>query len=326
MSSAYFGDRSNPMSPEILPSTSPSPHIIRTPLHGHAPKQRSASVNSTGSNHQSILSLDSPRNSIVSLDDANVRPLTRNNSTASIQSASVAKDTAVLSRTRVKLKGHHTSAVFSDEDSEIERPAMPIHSTQLLAKKVRRRQDSDRIDPIKQDFQFQFSSPPTHPATRSPVPPKADAKVDDSSPSPLSLIATDPQATKKVKTAKTNLSQSLLKKKIYSKDIQLELAPAVTSAIKEEHRFERRPPVEFRQGEKEEPKDKGLFSDAPILSALNHQSQLISEMNRKWNRSLVVPKRAKYKLEGPVHEARLSRKRSRGYSFDGDDEESFNEL
>ncbi|EDK41212.2 hypothetical protein PGUG_05310 [Meyerozyma guilliermondii ATCC 6260] len=324
MSSTFFGDRSNPMSPEILPSTTPSPRIIKPPLHGQIPKQRSSSVNSTGSNHQSVVSLDSPRNSIISLDD--VRPLTRNNSTTSLTSiTNTSKEPTVLSRGKFKFKGHFsTSAVFSDEDSEIDKPTtLPAHGPQLLAKKIRRRKDSfeSRSDPIKRDFQFQFSNPPIQNVTKSPIPPKAEVKHEDNTPSPLSLLSNDSSTpSKKVKSSKTNISQSLLlKKKIYSKDIQLELIPSPTQIInKEAKRF---------ADKKSALRDS--FSDAPILSTLNHQNQLISEMNRKWNKSLEAPKRTKYKSTSPVSsDPRESRKRPRAYSFgdEGDDEESFNEL
>ncbi|RLV82752.1 hypothetical protein JA9_003888 [Meyerozyma sp. JA9] len=323
MSSTFFGDRSNPMSPEILPSTTPSPRILKPPLHGQIPKQRSSSVNSTGSNHQSVVSLDSPRNSIISLDD--VRPLTRNNSTTSLTSITNNKEPTVLSRGKIKFKGHFsTSAVFSDEDSEIDKPTtLPACGSQSLAKKIRRRKDSfeSRPDPIKRDFQFQFSNPPIRSVTKSPIPPKAEFKQDDNTPSPLSLLPNDSSApSKKVKSSKTNVSQSLLlKKKIYSKDIQLELIPSPTQIInKEEKRF---------ADKKSALRDS--FSDAPILSTLSHQNQLISEMNRKWNKSLEAPRRIKFKSTSPVSSGpRESRKRPRTYSFgdDGDDEESFNEL
>lgn len=317
------------MSPEILPSALPSPHVIKQPLHGQIPKQRSSSVNSTGSNHthHSVVSLDSPRNSIISLDDAALRPLTRNNSTASLNSTTNTgpKEHAVLSRGKLKLKGHFgASAIFSDDDSEIEKPTFIPSQTSMALAKIRRRQESAEIKPgpIKRDFQFQFTSPPLHSAARSPIP-IADIKTEDTSPSPLSLLPAESSVSKKHKNTKTNLSQSLLlKKKIYSKDIQLELSPPPTTAIlKEEGRYSEKPPPL-----------KESFSDAPILSTLNQQNQLISEMNKKWNKSLLAPRRARFKLSSPSAsshpEPRESRKRSRSYSFgdEGDDEESFNEL
>ncbi|EAZ63566.2 DNA-binding proteins Bright/BRCAA1/RBP1 and related proteins containing BRIGHT domain-containing protein [Scheffersomyces stipitis CBS 6054] len=110
----------------------------------------------------SIVSLESPRNSIVSLGDDFIRP-TRNNSTtslASLNSQSTAinnnsnglpNDYVIAHRLR-----HHintSSAILSDDDSELE----TTHRT-ILKPRLRRDTKPDLVLPLNRDFKFKYDS------------------------------------------------------------------------------------------------------------------------------------------------------------------------
>lgn len=184
-------ERNSPLSSSEPLSGSASPHVVRLPTVPPSKKQRSSSMNSVSSNHSthqrsmSIISLESPRNSIVSLEDNFLRP-TRNNSTNSLASLSAlspfdSKDTFVIGR---KVKSKASSAVFSDEDSELE--------LQISVQRAKwRRRSSEKIQKpsflasLKKDFKFKYDN---HLKPKS-VPPNAKF-MEDGTPSPLS-IATD---------------------------------------------------------------------------------------------------------------------------------------
>lgn len=200
-------DRTSP--PPYEPqSTASSPKVLR-PALAPGKKHRSLSMNSNGSNHlaqqrsMSIILLELPRNSIISIDDTFLRP-TRNNSTASLSSLGTAAVTSPSDQmphnfTRHKAKSSKNScAVMSDEDSELE-----LHLTHGKVRWHRRSSDKVQKPPVlsnlKKDYKFKFdrhrprvSSPssaltPPDTAFLHP-PPQAQPKfLDDPSPSPLSL-------------------------------------------------------------------------------------------------------------------------------------------
>ncbi|KAK6458056.1 uncharacterized protein RJT20DRAFT_28677 [Scheffersomyces xylosifermentans] len=230
VSSGFFNDHHySPHSSEA--SGSNSPHIIKpTILVPH--KQRSSSVNSitsnaTSSNNQgihftrsttpttatstsangtatvvatpntvrsmSIVSLESPRNSIVSIDENIIRP-TRNNSAASLASLSSQSTAMATNITQPpqtpssmsipseyiishKLRHHiasntnNNSAILSDDDSELETATRTI-----LKPRLKRGSRSEHFTQIKKDFKFKFeeltpiiSKPPTVPSSPSNV-------------------------------------------------------------------------------------------------------------------------------------------------------------
>lgn len=150
-----FEDRKSPISTSapsndsVSGSGSASPHVIRPPLLNTRP--RSSSINSNGSNQSnntrslSIASLESPRNSIVSIDDGFLKSSTRNNSTASLSSLAggaggngsgggtttpkhnsgananaphLIKDRFLFNLSKLKSGSINSSVLLSDDDSE----------------------------------------------------------------------------------------------------------------------------------------------------------------------------------------------------------------
>lgn len=166
------------MSSSEGPSGSSSPRLIR-PVALSLKKQRSSSMNSVGSNqsnHQrsmSIISLELPRNSIISVDDNFLRP-TRNNSAASLCSMGTAASPGEpkdLKPHRHKMRHkNNNSAIVSDEDSELE--LLLSHS------KARWRRNSgekaQRVSSLlslKKDFKFRFDKKKPRPVTSNPLTP-----------------------------------------------------------------------------------------------------------------------------------------------------------
>lgn len=184
MASGHY-DRNSPLSSSEQPvSGSTSPHVIKPVRLPH--KQRSSSMNSVTSNHtrsMSIISLESPRNSIVSIDDGFIRP-TRNNSSTSLNSLGTATNhppTSVLrtpdeeishsnlfpividhesdkpdnyvTRPKVKTVLRNSSAIMSDDDSESEKPKSPHQ------KKILHSPQSRLLHHFKRDFQFKIKAP-----------------------------------------------------------------------------------------------------------------------------------------------------------------------
>lgn len=256
-------DRNSPISSSEALSGPSSPQIIKLTTVPASKKQRSSSMNSVSSNHStnqrsmSIISLESPRNSIVSIDDNFLRP-TRNNSNTSLNSYTALspndsnmKDNYVIGNR--KLRPKTSSAVFSDEDSELE-----IHISGYSRAQWRRR-SSDKIQKptfltsLKKDFKFKYDN-----YLKPKVVPPASKFVEDVTPSPLSLsidgsglplhhnhnvhlhtsTGLNPQlpevepdnstvparkAGKKLRTSSITQSIFLKKRMLLSKDIQLEL-------------------------------------------------------------------------------------------------------
>lgn len=162
----------------------------------------------------------------------------------------------------------------------------------------------------------------------------------DSIPSPLSLNNTNKPhdlgdngehskiVLKKNKLVPSSI-QKLYLKKIYSKDLQIEMAGnMITSPVASPSSY----PFPETPASSKKPSLGPLSPPAPHSSTIIDQNKLINDLNRKWNKSIVnseLPDRLK-KSTLPVLLPNTvpSRKRSRGFSFseeDGDvyDDEDF---
>ncbi|KAK6465069.1 hypothetical protein DFJ63DRAFT_5842 [Scheffersomyces coipomensis] len=182
-------------------SSSGTPHLIK-PSIVTSTKQRSSSMNSITSNHSiinasgisntstvhpiinntsttvrslSIISLESPRNSIVSIDENLIRP-TRNNSTTSLASLNAQQPTAFINNPTTLSQLHHhastsindspkvrtminTSAILSDDDSEFEisTPIAPALAARSILKPVfKLKKNSEQMVNLKKDFKFKY--------------------------------------------------------------------------------------------------------------------------------------------------------------------------
>lgn len=195
-------ERNSPVNSSEGLSGSLSPCLVR-PAAPPVKKQRSSSMNSVGSNHSShqrsmsIISLELPRNLIISVDDNFLRP-TRNNSTASLSSMGVtlpneaAKDNYIITH-RHKLRPKlNTSVVLLDEDSELE--------LQIGKSRWRRNSSEKRVSSlpsVNKDYKFKFDKkkpkPVAQSATSHPQPgvsfslPALASGIDDPVSLPLSL-------------------------------------------------------------------------------------------------------------------------------------------
>lgn len=208
MSTQKDKDRNSPISSSECLSGSSSPRLIRPPGLVVGKKQRSSSMNSIGSTHSahqrsmSIISLELPRNSIVSIDDNYIRP-TRNNSTASLSSMGPAtaaaspseppKENYVISnRHKMRSKNTTSSAIVSDEDSELE--LYMVHG------KVKWRRNSNEkaqrvllLSSVKKDFKFRFEKKKAagQLASSTPTLTSIASQLEDSMPSPHSSFSHD---------------------------------------------------------------------------------------------------------------------------------------
>lgn len=176
-----------------------------------------------------------------------------------------------------------------------------------------------------------------HATTTSQTPIAANI---DSIPSPLSLNNTNKPhdlgdngehskiVLKKNKLVPSSI-QKLYLKKIYSKDLQIEMAGnIITSPVASPSSY----PFPETPASSKKPSLGPLSPPAPHSSTIIDQNKLINDLNRKWNKSIVnseLPDRLK-KSTLPVLLPNTvpSRKRSRGFSFseeDGDvyDDEDF---
>ncbi|EGV63880.1 hypothetical protein PSN45_004042 [Yamadazyma tenuis] len=308
-----FEDHKSPSSSTDPVSGSTSPHVIRPSLLGGlANRPRSSSTNSNGSNHSyntrslSIASLESPRNSIVSIDDQAFKSSTRNNSTTSLVSMSgqppvttptnslLLKERLLLNSSKLK---SNSAILFSDDDEDT-RVIKPLHvnsksrssstsSTGNPAGIVSTRKTEKLI--VKKDYRFKFKDlhkpKPTLDSKSSGV-----TSIVDSTPSPMSLTVNEniPKTTieqnrenfKKKSTLKQPFS-NLKRNLIFSKDVRLEL---LNNKLDFGSRF---------PGNKEVPENiegllkedlKGDFKKLPIFHTLTQKDQLITKLNRKWNK------------------------------------------
>lgn len=332
-SSGFLSERHSPLSSSEPVSGSTSPLIIK-PATIIAHKPRSSSMNSncsTHSNHTrslSIISLESPRNSIVSLDDGFTRP-PRNDSNVSLSSMvgnnggmtpplGVSKETIRLNHKSVPKTS--STAITSDEDSEVEQKSI-FNCT--CKRNGRYYSEPAPNSYLKKDFEFQYGNNITKNSKHNNCSnvhinsstnhrqierrPSTDNK-SDVIPSPLILNAEhttleaklvtdkpDKIIAKKIKPVnnksnRTHQSIYLKKKLIYSKDLQLELMNSNTSMGK--HLDTR-----FTETASSSPKSSNSnlkaqikdFETEPIINTLEHQNKLITKLNEKWNKSLVTP-------------------------------------
>lgn len=349
---------------------SPPPETVSRPASGsNSPqiskassfhKQRSSSLNSASSTHltrqrsMSIVSLESPRNSIVSTDDFPTKP-TRNNSNSSLSSMNALISSAAASPVdlptyapslgkppKVRAKtlgsmGKNACAIISDDEfSELE----------LMIRSLRWRRSSGERPPgltptLKRDFHFKSdSSKHRSPILSSQYSPNGLQKLqEDLVPSPLSIcedgapsqgtlafqIRDDhsgskqspftTSVSKKTKTSNISHSMFLKKKLLFSKDVQFELpsgqlpglrttvfhseplaSPTHTSSelfayshhsifplvksphtnVADGHFLHARPSSPVNPP----------FANVPHELTLRQQNKLISDLNRKWNKSL----------------------------------------
>lgn len=273
-SSGFLSERHSPLSSSEPVSGSTSPLVIK-PATIIAHKPRSSSMNSNCSAHSnhnrslSIISLESPRNSIVSFDDGFTRP-PRNDSNVSLSSmvgnnggmtppSGGSRETLCLNH-KIVPKASST-AITSDEDSEVEQKST---FNCLCNKKGRYYSEPAPNSYLKKDFEFQYGinvnksgkhnnysnihvNPyPNHrhidtkPATDvkpdiPPLPLMVDTAAQNTEINDLTdkTDRTDKVIAKKIKpvnkTNRTHQSMYLKKKLIYSKDLQLELMNSNTS-------------------------------------------------------------------------------------------------
>ncbi|RKP32074.1 hypothetical protein METBISCDRAFT_26026 [Metschnikowia bicuspidata] len=247
-----------------MPSDYESPRGPRPaplfPLHAASrPKtHRSSSINSvtSTSTHQrslSLVSLESPRNSIVSIDDVFVRP-PRSDSSCSLVSlgAGSPKDAprdplvARPSKTRARSS---CVAVLDEDISESE--YLPLRAQAWRRKSCDKVPRPMQLFSLKKDFTFPYDVDcKLRPAKPSPTPSQAPRASEDSHPSPLSLSAEGARppthivldddlpcstvASKKVRSSSVTHSMLLKKKFLLSKEIRLELlagSPAASAPV-----------------------------------------------------------------------------------------------
>lgn len=370
-SSGFLSERHSPLSSSEPVSGSTSPLVIK-PATIIAHKPRSSSMNSNcsaQSNHNrslSIISLESPRNSIVSFDDGFTRP-PRNDSNVSLSSmvgnnggmtppSGGSKETLRLNH-KIVPKASST-AITSDEDSEVEQKS--IFNCQCN-KKGRYYSEPAPKSYLKKDFEFQYGinvnkngrhnnysnihvNPYPNNRHIDNIKPATDVK-SDITPPPLMLDAAnqnteikdladktdraDKVIAKKIKsvnkTNRTHQSMYLKKKLIYSKDLQLELMNSNNNMGKHlDARFIEPAPSSLKNANpnfKAQIKD---FENEPIITTLEHQNKLITKLNEKWNKSLITPNHTSggndKMISDETNHIVGSRKRSRQYLFEGDDD------
>lgn len=358
-SSGFISERHSPLSSSEPVSGSASPLVIK-PAGVMTHKPRSSSMNSNGSTHSnhtrslSIISLESPRNSIVSLEDGFTRP-PRNDSNVSLSSlaggsggkagaSGTSRETLRLShRTLPKTS---TTAITSDEDSEAEQRTVFHYS-----RRKPRNSEPGAALCLKKDFEFQYGAPVRKLTTQTTTIHKTNVSSSNSStpdakqpydPPPLLLeneASTSRDTSEKNLTKKTKpvnnkanrIHQSIyLKKKlIYSKDLQLELLNANSSIDKnsETRLFDTTLSVLRNTHSNLNPQIKD-FDKQPVITTLEHQNKLINKLNEKWNKSLMTVQGVsgpsdKSISDSSEHIAR-PRKRSRQYLF-GDDDDSYDD-
>lgn len=328
-----FEDHKSPSSNVDPMSGSNSPHIIKPTvissgiLHN---RPRSSSINSNGSNHSnhtrslSIASLESPRNSIVSIDDGFMKSSTRNNSSTSLNSLAMApvssinpttpkhnsnnqsyfRERFLFNNAKHKTNILNSSVLYSDDDDDpkIFKPKRLIRSrsnsssgglgpsslnlnfngsgTSNSSSNTSTGSSSTikRLDkPLKKDFRFKFNEILKNKAIYD----NQKSSPTDASPSPLSLTANEILSKNTIEQNReifkkvSNISQPInrLKKNlIFSKDVRMELTS--DNKLDVSSKFPKKPEEEDEESKK-----------LPILSALKQQNQLISKLNKKWNKT-----------------------------------------
>ncbi|ODV78071.1 uncharacterized protein CANTADRAFT_23178 [Suhomyces tanzawaensis NRRL Y-17324] len=271
-SSEFYNDHHSPILSNEHSAAS-SPYMIKPPATTtFAHRQRSSSMNSITSNHSvlnahlphvpsnvptpnnarsmSIVSIESPRNLIISMDDTS-RPL-RNDPGVGLAAfgpalpatgclaggmpCGVSSDVAHHPRENVVLRVAspptdysnrlklYNSALFSDDDSELElvtptrNIAKPVYKLKKYAPPTT--DALDHLEQIKSDFRFKYkdhinsdiTSPPSVPTTNAPNHPFKH--LQDPTPSPLSLNNQDKELSLDLQSSREKSESSKLTKKV----------------------------------------------------------------------------------------------------------------
>jgi hypothetical protein len=275
----------------------------------------------------SIVSLESPRNSIVSTEDIR---LTRNSSFNSMvnlaSNAHSFPGTIPIIPQKVK-----DTAILSDDDSELEHINISTKSLRPCLKTLNGEKESkaEITSNLKRDFKFQYenitsnrhlATPPSHKLTEIPSPLSLNIEKHDlipvrpldpihtkqhmvppPPPIPLLLLATDRKLSvdktdleiskKKSKSNSIQHSIILKKKLMYSKELQFELvnnlSPTSVTSLSSAMDSKFVTPASLL-GDK-------MMADSkqPVLDTLTQKNKLIKELNQKWNRSSEKDTRSK---------------------------------
>ena len=292
----------------------------------------------------SIVSLESPRNSIGSTEDIR---LTRNSSFNSMVNLSNNANSFPGTIPIIPLKVKD-NAILSDDDSEFEN--IPTKSLRPCLKPLNGEKESktEITNNLKRDFKFRYDNmtpnrllvtPPSNKLTEVPSPLSLNIEKHDLMPvrpldhihtkqhivPPPLLLATDRKTSvdktdleiskKKPKSNSIQHSIILKKKLMYSKELQFELinnlSPTSVSSLSSAMDSKFVTPTSL--GDKMAPDTK-----QPVLDTLTQKNKLIKELNQKWNRSSEKDTRSKSRIQlRPSVNFHLSRKRR----FLSDDDE-----
>lgn len=284
-----FEDHKSPSDPL---SGSSSPHLFRphVPNPGPStssstgPRPRSSSVTSNTSNQShvrslSIASLESPRNSIISIDDG-FRMATRNNSTTSLTSLSGHPPPPSKDKYPSLSKLRGALAVFSDEEDEIMRTpklSRSNSSSKPTATSTPGGVKKDRL--VLKEYRFKFKDilkhkPPSIDPRSGEIKLVSSPVLLDPEPSPLSLSADEDfdKAIDLSRVKKKNITPkhplNTKKNKIFSKDVRLEFNNG-----RPDFRTKFIKPMEDTTKEEKTP-----------ITSLRQQNQLLNQINRRWNK------------------------------------------
>lgn len=212
-------DHQSPMSSSDTISGSASPFTSKQIVSS---KPRSSSVNSVGSNvsnqrSMSIVSLELPRNSIVSVEDMLLRRVCNGSTTSltslvPVTSPTDQKEHYTLSNRMHKSRCKATSAVFSDEDSESENSLSRFRWRRRSSEKS----STNFLSNLKRDFKFRYGTvgPPKTPTSRQledfvPSQLSFSSDITTSNSSLPNLIHTSPSLTDHLLTSINGLHSSL---------------------------------------------------------------------------------------------------------------------
>lgn len=264
------GEHHSPLSSGEVMSEAASPFVLR-PTVLMSQKSRSSSMGSNASNRtrsSSIVSLDSPRNSIVSIDDSGLLP-SRNNSTGSLSSLSGVKKPVLYPKSKIKKKSS-----FAEQ----------LH--------------------FKKDFKFKYQEQKKKNKLSFEINktvPKEKPTVDSNNhilPNATKLIEADLHHDKisKVKAVsnKNNSIQHplhLKKNMLFSKELQLELLNLSSTGV------DKHTEAKFNLTAQDDADPINLssqgptvtdFNNQPIINTLQLQNQILAKLNNRWNASSVT--------------------------------------
>ncbi|RLV90385.1 hypothetical protein JA1_004606 [Spathaspora sp. JA1] len=324
------------------PTTMHSPIFPPHTIPGHIPTVPTPNT----ARSMSIVSLESPRNSIISFDEV-MRP-TRNNSSTSL--ASLTSQTApptvtgATTTTSANINPEYTMSkriksgvLLSDEELESDSTTTTHTPTRSIIRpifKLRRKNSretnsdhhNNQFLQLKRDFKLKFdelisttntttiSSPtsilPTSPSSALLPIQQLNASPLDVNPIQLdsSALETSTSSKKKIKPNTLIQQSMLIKRKLaISKDLQLELLNSIA------------PGSTTTTTLSHDLLDSKLSkTQQPIMQALSDQNELIKKLNRRWNKSIVNHNTSSSISTNATtkKEAANSRKRSRRISFD----------